>query len=76
MEMKGREITVKWAGEGMWTCLDPACNKKNHEVGFCVLKKQFFLLKKKVKFQYVDTCVQCKLPHKTDKAKGSISAKA
>ena len=39
MEMKGREITVKWAGEGMWTCLDPACNKKNHEVGFCVLKK-------------------------------------
>ena len=29
--MKGREIMVKWAEEGMWTCRDPVCNKKNQD---------------------------------------------
>lgn len=30
-EIKGREITVKWKEEGMWTCPDPACGKSNFD---------------------------------------------
>ena len=31
MEMKGREITVKWKEEGMWMCADPSCKKMNFD---------------------------------------------
>jgi hypothetical protein len=30
-EVKGREITVKWKEEGMWTCPDPVCGKSNFD---------------------------------------------
>ena len=30
-QVKGREITVKWKEEGMWTCPDPACAKSNFD---------------------------------------------
>ena len=30
-ELKGREITVKWKEEGMWTCPDPTCRKMNFD---------------------------------------------
>ena len=29
MELKGREIFVKWRDDGMWTCPDPSCRYKN-----------------------------------------------
>ena len=29
MEVKGREIYVKWKDSGMWTCPDPSCGAKN-----------------------------------------------
>ena len=29
MELKGREIFVKWRDDGMWTCPDPSCGNKN-----------------------------------------------
>ena len=29
MEIKGREIFVKWKDSGMWTCPDPSCGAKN-----------------------------------------------
>ena len=29
MEVKGREIFVKWKDSGMWTCPDPSCGSKN-----------------------------------------------
>ena len=29
MEIKGREIYVKWKDSGMWTCPDPSCGAKN-----------------------------------------------
>jgi len=36
-EMKGREIEVKWAEEGMWRCADPSCTKKNFEgIDICI----------------------------------------
>ena len=28
MELKGREIFVKWRDDGMWTCPDPSCGYK------------------------------------------------
>ena len=31
-EVKGREITVKWKEEGMWTCKDPSCGKSNFDI--------------------------------------------
>ena len=42
--MKGREITVKWKEEGMWTCHDPSCGKSNFDICVecvrCKLKKK------------------------------------
>ena len=29
VEVKGREIYVKWRDSGMWTCPDPSCGQKN-----------------------------------------------
>ena len=43
-EVKGREITVKWKEEGMWTCHDPSCGKSNFDICVecvrCKLKKK------------------------------------
>ena len=42
--MKGREITVKWKEEGMWTCKDPSCGKSNFDIQVecvrCKLKRK------------------------------------
>ena len=36
LEIKGREIFVKWRDDGMWTCPDPSCRNKNFEtVEYC-----------------------------------------
>ena len=32
LEVKGREITVKWKEEGMWACPDPTCGKSNFDI--------------------------------------------
>jgi hypothetical protein len=49
-EVKGREITVKWKEEGMWTCPDPTCAKSNfderEECVQCKLPKSKFVKKK------------------------------
>ena len=43
-QLKGRELTVKWKEEGMWTCRDPSCRKRNFEEREkcikCTLKKK------------------------------------
>ena len=42
--VKGREITVKWKEEGMWTCKDPSCGKSNFDIQVecvrCKLKRK------------------------------------
>ena len=65
-EVKGREITVKWKEEGMWTCKDPSCGKSNFDIQVecvrCKLKRHKWIRSQRcpeIKTA-THTCHQCR----------------
>ena len=65
-EVKGREITVKWKEEGMWTCKDPSCGKSNFDIQLecvrCKLKRHKWIRSQRcpeIKTA-THTCHQCR----------------